>query len=159
MKRFITTFILSKLLTLKFLKTITFLLLGFKNADETHANEPSSVRQTREIEKEFPPDTPDLDRIELRLDIPTKLFGQLAPDVAIRASTVIGSLIQVSYFYFLIPNFKAISIDFWVIFFFKLEHSSSLCGIHTIFQAVVGQSIVRKRFISTRRNNFGPECN
>lgn len=78
------------------LKLYFSFILNFKDEDNIHVNEPLSVRQAREVVKEFPPDTPDLSREVVQLDIPNKLFGQLAPDVAIRSSELIGSLIQVS---------------------------------------------------------------
>lgn len=81
----------------------TFLLPKFKDDDEIHANvEPPRVRQARAVMKEYPPDTPDLDRKEVNLDIPIALFGQLSLDVAIRTSEILGVLIQVSII-FLIP--------------------------------------------------------
>lgn len=63
---------------------------------------PSNLRRVREVEKSIPADTPELSRDLVQLDIPNKLFGQLAPDVALRSSEAIGSLIQVCSFTFMV---------------------------------------------------------
>lgn len=83
----------TKLINLHF---VYFFLLNFKDDGEAHANAPSKVRQVREVVKVYPPDTPDLSRDLVMLDIPNKLFGQLAPDVALRSSEALGGLLQVS---------------------------------------------------------------
>lgn len=67
-----------------------------KDEDAIHANPPSKVRNVRQVFKVYPPDTPDLSRDLVQLDIPNKLFGQLAPDVALRSSEALGGLLQVS---------------------------------------------------------------
>lgn len=137
------------------------LLLNFKDEPAEHANKPSSYRQAREVMKEYPPDTPDLSRDLVQLDIPNKLFGQLAPDVALRSSEAIGSLIQVSesIFHFFKVNFNSIFSSFAS---FNLEYGPSLCGACAIFQAITGQNVDCKRFVSTASDNAGPSstgCN
>lgn len=75
----------------------TYVSLNCKDDDESRANDPSRVRQSREVEKEYPPDTPDLNRDMVMLDIPSTLYG-LSADISLRASEVIGRLIQVGTF-------------------------------------------------------------
>lgn len=74
-----------------------FFFLNLKDENRVHAKEPLGVRHARDvmIMKEFPPDTPEISREMAQLDIPSELFGQSA-DISLRASEVVGSLIQVN---------------------------------------------------------------
>lgn len=58
-----------------------------------HANEPSRVRQARQIVKIYPPDTPELGREMVQLDIPAELFAATA--TALLSNEAIGNLVQV----------------------------------------------------------------
>lgn len=104
-----------------------FFTLNLKDENRVQSKEPLGVRHARDvmIVKEFPPDTPEIGREMVQLDIPSELFGQSA-DISLRASEVVGSLIQVNRFFLSIKEAHKKANSLYLPFFHSLFYSRTL---------------------------------